>query len=121
MITSQTILKKNAAIIIDSDENRANNVKRILKGAGIKNIAIIDICCLNSQFAQIKELLMVNHTYLKIFHSGSEENFNNMIKVFNLENRKDLAYVNTKLNTRDIVIHYWRHFSQGTCSTRSSC
>ena len=96
---------ENAVVIISSNKKVVVNIKRILKNTGIKNIALVDIFCMNSRFDEIKELLN-NTQLLKIFYGCTIKVFDHMVNTFNLQNRMDLKYA--KILTPEIITrHYW--------------
>lgn len=89
---------------IDSIEGVAS----ILRESFIKNIAVIDMQCMNSKFVQIKELLD-DSLNLKIFHGGNTKIFNDMLETFYLQKRTDVVYVQ-RLNRQEIVRAYWNYY-----------
>ena len=89
MATIMTTSEK--AIIIEPDWGKIKEVKMKLGGLKKKKIMVASICCLNDKFLKIKELTD-KLKYLKIFHDGKEEDFNNMLLAFELRDRSDIAY-----------------------------
>ncbi len=102
LITSQKV-----AVIIEPDRKNEKEAKRMIKKLHLKKIAIVNICCMNTQFHQIRELIN-NKALLKIFHGGTVKIFNDMLEVFQLAGRNDFRYV-VKLEISKIMIFYWKH------------
>lgn len=107
-----------SAVIIESSGN-VKNVVDILKESFIKNIAVIDIRCLDDRFTQIQEL-MNNNTRLKVFHSGNTETFSKMVKSFDIDlaKRRDIVHIQC-LNRKEIVRSYWGYYFEKFPSTVS--
>lgn len=104
-----TILGK--AIIIEPDWKKIKEVKIKLGSLKKKEIMIASIHCLNDKFLKIKELTE-KPSYLKIFHDGKEEDFNNMLSVFEIQERKDkdVMYINGAFDNRSIADCYQKYF-----------
>ena len=102
------IISEEKSIIIELNR-QMERAKKILKKTRIKNVAIVNILCLNQaeQFMQIKKLT-ANYALPKIFHGGNIKMFENMIDVFGLKGRKDFLYINS-LKISEIVISYWNY------------
>lgn len=97
------------AVIIELNWINARRVKKVLGRMAKTDIAIIDIWCLNDtkKFVEIKKLLNGDNR-LKIFHGGSEAVFNDMVKPFSLEGRKDVVYLRF-LESRMVAHLYQKH------------
>jgi len=102
------IISEEKSIIIELNR-QMERAKKILKKTRIKNVAIVNILCLNQteQFMQIKKLA-ADHALPKIFHGGNIKMFENMIEAFDLKDRKDFLYVDS-LKVSKIVISYWNY------------
>jgi len=101
-----TSVLKNVAIIIEPNWREVEKVKITLGRLKKKKIIVINIHCLSDKFLKIKELISnLNDGYLKIFHKGKEENFNNMISTFSLHGRSDIVYRDS-LDSRSIADCY---------------
>ncbi len=97
------------AIIIEPDWGKIKEVKMKLGVLKKKKIMVANICCLNDKFLKIKELTD-KLKYLKIFHDGKEEDFNNMISVFGMRERNDVMYIKGGLENRSIADCYQQYF-----------
>ena len=117
MATIMTTSEK--AIIIEPDWERIKEVKMKLGKLKRKKIMVASICCLNDKFLKIKELTD-KLNYLKIFHDGREEDFNNMLSVFELRERNDVMYIEGGLDNRSIADCYQKYFFKTFPRTFSS-
>ena len=114
-------ISKEKSIIIEpiSWKKMNDEVKRVLGRLKMKKIAVINIHCLNNKFLEIKNL-MNDCAYLKIFHGGSEINFNDILRSFSMEDRKDVMYISGKLESRKVADCYQKYIFQPFSKTFSS-
>lgn len=103
------ITTSERAIIIEPDWEKIKEVKIKLGKLKKKKIMVTSIHCLNDKFLKIKELTE-KPSYLKIFHDGREEDFNNMLSVFELHERNDVMYIEGGLDNRSIADCYQKYF-----------
>ena len=107
------------AIIIEPDWEGIREAKIKLGVLKKRKIIIASIRCLNDKFLKIKELTD-KLNYLKIFHDGREEDFNNMLSVFELRERNDVMYIEGGLDDRSIADCYQKYFFKTFPRTFSS-
>ena len=107
------------AIIIEPDWEGIREAKIKLGVLKKRKIIIASIRCLNDKFLKIKELTD-KLNYLKIFHDGREEDFNNMLSVFELRERNDVMYIEGGLDNRSIADCYQKYFFKTFPRTFSS-
>ena len=104
-----TTLEKDTVIVIDPDEEKAEETKKRLEKS-MEKIAIINTKCLALRRQEINEL-MHDTDYQKIFYGCNMSFFNKMVEDFNL-NFKDgeVAYIGWRPDISKIVINYWNYF-----------
>lgn len=106
-----TLDSKIPAVIIEPNFQKIIEVKRILGKLSRLRIAIINMYCFNNNFLEIRSLLK-DDTCLKIFHGGSETNFNNMVESLSAKDRKDVKYIKDKLGSKNVAKCYLNYLFQ---------
>ncbi|OHA49110.1 MAG: hypothetical protein A2W59_02240 [Candidatus Terrybacteria bacterium RIFCSPHIGHO2_02_41_19] len=104
---TMTTLQKCPVIVIDPDEDRAEEVRKMLERS-MEKVAVINTKCLSScQFKEISELVC-DGNYLKLFYGCSENFFKETIESLSLKSG-ELKYIGWKLDISKIVICFWNH------------
>ncbi|KKT20354.1 MAG: hypothetical protein UW04_C0032G0007 [Parcubacteria group bacterium GW2011_GWB1_43_8] len=101
-----TTLQKCPMIVIDPDEDRVEEVKKML-GRSMERVAVINTKCLPLRLQEINELIG-DGNYLKIFYGCSEVFFKETIENLSLKSG-ELKYIGWKLDISKIVICFWDH------------
>ena len=103
-----TTLEKDTVIVIDPDEEKAEETKKTREVNG--KIAIINTKCLALRRQEINEL-MHDTDYQKIFYGCNMSFFNKMVEDFNLNFKNgEVAYIGWRPDISKIVINYWNYF-----------
>ena len=100
-----TTLQKCPVIVIDPNEDKAEEVRSMLERS-MGNIAIINTKCLSMHLQEINELVS-DSNYRKVFYGCSEVFFNKMVGGFNLK-QGEFKHIGWKLDVSQIVIYYWQ-------------
>ena len=101
-----TTLQKCPMIVIDPEEDRVEEVKKML-GRSMERVAVINTKCLPLRLQEINELIG-DGNYLKIFYGCSEVFFKETIENLSLKSG-ELKYIGWKLDISKIVICFWDH------------
>lgn len=100
-----TTLEKDAVIVIDPNEEIAEETKKTLERS-MEKIAIINTQCLSPRFSEINRL-MGDSTYWKMFYGCGSRYFEKIVASFNLK-LGEVTYLNWRLSIPEIESHYWK-------------
>ena len=102
-----TTLQKCPVIVIDPNEDKAEEVRSMLERS-MGNIAIINTKCLSGRSNEKKiNELVTDGNYRKVFYGCSEVFFNKIVEGFNLK-QGEFKHIGWKLDVSQIVIYYWQ-------------
>ncbi|HIH52509.1 MAG TPA: hypothetical protein HA284_03160 [Nanoarchaeota archaeon] len=102
---TMTTLQKCPVIVIDPNEDRAEEIRKMLERS-MENIAVINTKCLSTHLQEIIELVS-DGNYRKVFCGCSEVFFNKMVEGFNLK-QGEFKHIGWKLDVSQIVIYHWQ-------------
>jgi len=100
-------ISKSTVIVIDPNEDRAEEVRSMLKRS-MEKVAVINTRCLSKRLQEINELVG-DGNYLKIFYGCSEIFFKETIENLTLKSG-ELKYIGWELDVSKIVICFWNHY-----------
>ena len=104
-----TTLQKDTVIVIDPDENKAEETRKRLERS-MRKIAIINTKCLTLRREEINELVH-NTDYQKMFYGCSKKFFDEMFEDFELKVKdREVIYIGWGSDISTIVINYWNYF-----------
>lgn len=100
-----TTLEKKTVIVIDPDEEIAEETRKELERS-MENLAVINTQRLAPRFSEINRL-MGDSTYWKMFYGCGSRSYEKIVASFNLK-FGEVTYLGWKLNIPEIEKHYWK-------------